>query len=80
MHGGINNNVGRYDEALTNYLRVKYVYQAYPAWVANALYYAGNSYEKLGQLEQAKKVYQEIIDKFPAEKISDKAKERLAAL
>jgi TolA-binding protein len=78
--GDIYFNVGDYQEALTNYLRVKYVYQSYPAWVATALYSAGNTYEKLGQTDEAKKVYQEIISKYPAEKISEKAKERLAAL
>ncbi len=71
---------GNYQEALTNYLRVKYVYQAYPTWVANALFSAGSCYEKLGQKEEAKKVYQEVVSKYPAEKISEKAKERLAVL
>ncbi|MEJ2633724.1 MAG: tetratricopeptide repeat protein [Calditrichia bacterium] len=78
--GDVYFNAGNYNEALTSYLRVKYVYQAYPGWVARALYAAGNTYEKLGQPAEAKKVYQEIVDKFPTEKISDKAKERLAAL
>ena len=71
---------GNYQEALTNYLRVKYVYQGYPTWVANALYSAGMAHEKLGQVDEAKKLYQEILNKYPAEQISEQAKQRLAAL
>jgi tol-pal system protein YbgF len=78
--GDIYYQAGNYQEALTNYLRVKYVYQAYPSWVANALFAAGSSYEKLGQKEEAKKSYQEVVSKYPAEQISEKAKERLAVL
>jgi len=78
--GDIYFQAGNFQEALTNYLRVKYVYQAYPAWVATALFSAGNSYEKLGQKEEAKKVYQEVVSRYPAEQISVKAKERLAVL
>ncbi|HFE65259.1 MAG TPA: tetratricopeptide repeat protein, partial [Caldithrix sp.] len=55
-------------------------YQAYPSWVAKALYFAGTTYEKLNQKDRAKKVYREILDKFPTEKISSRAKERLAGM
>jgi TolA-binding protein len=78
--GDVYFNAGNYPEALTNYLRVKYVYQGYPTWVANALYSAGSTHEKMGQIDEAKKIYKEVINKYPAEKISEKAKERLAAL
>jgi len=73
-------NAGQYQKALTNYLRVKYVYQAYPSWVARALFAAGMCYEKLKQTEQARKVYKELVEKFPTERITNKAKERLAGL
>jgi TolA-binding protein len=71
---------GNYQEALTNFLRVKYVYQAYPTWVANALFSAGMAHEKLDQTEEAKKLYQEVINKYGAEPISEQARQRLAAL
>ena len=71
---------GDYQEALTGYLRVKYVYQAYPNWVANALYSAGMTHEKLNQPDEAKKLYQEIVNKYAAEPISEEARQRLAAL
>jgi tol-pal system protein YbgF len=72
--------LGKYQDAVTNYLRVKYVYSAYPGWVARALYRAGLTYEKMGQPEKAKKLYREVVEKFAAEKISEQAKERLSAL
>ena len=80
VSGDVLFQAGKYQEAVTAYLRVKYVYQAYPSWVATALYSAGNTYEKMGKVEDAKKVYEEVVNKYPAEKISEKAKERLAAL
>ena len=78
--GDVNFEMKEYDKALANYLRVKYVYNAYNYWVAIALYHAGLSYEQMNQFEGARKVYEEIIDKYPTEKIAQKAKERLASL
>ncbi|HHE56026.1 MAG TPA: tetratricopeptide repeat protein, partial [Caldithrix abyssi] len=49
-------------------------------WVARALFAAGMCYEKLKQTEQARKVYKELVEKFPTERITNKAKERLAGL
>ena len=34
----------------------------------------------MDRIDEAKKLYTEVVNKYPAEKISEKAKERLAAL
>ena len=78
--GDIYFEMGDYENALTNYLRVKYVYSAYRFWVATALYHAGITYEKMDRFDEARKVYQELVNNFPTEEITQRAKERLAAL
>ena len=78
--GDIYFEMGDYDNAVTNYLRVKYIYSGYRFWVANALYHAGMSYEKMNRFEDARKVYEELIRDFPTEEITQKAKERLTSL
>ena len=72
--------VGDYSRALSAYLKVKYVYQAYGGWVAKALYGAGLCNEKLKHPAEARKLYEEVVSKYPAEAVSEKAKKRLAAL
>ena len=71
---------GDYPQALSAYLKVKYVYQAYGGWVAKALYGAGLCNEKLNHPAEARKLYGEVVSKYPAEAVSDQAKKRLAAL
>lgn len=66
-------------EAIKNFFKAAYAY-SYPEWQANAHYEAGRCFEVLGKKDQAKKSYQEVIDKFAQSDKAALAKERLAAL
>lgn len=66
-------------EAVRNFFKVAYVYN-YPAWQAAAQYESGRCFEVLGQLEQARKSYQEVVDKFPQSERAEPARKRLAEL
>lgn len=66
-------------EAVRQFFKVAYGYN-YPVWQAAAQYEAGRCFEVLGKLDQARKSYQEIVDKFPTSDKAALAKERLTAL
>lgn len=65
-----------FKKAQENYLKVYYNHPGFPDWQAPALFQAGQCDEKLGELEQAKKTYREVIDKFPKSNYAEQAKER----
>ena len=67
-------------QALTNYLRVKYVYKAFPEWVARALLEAAKIYEKQGKKADARKLYTEITRDYSREAVAAEAQQRLQAL
>jgi cellulose synthase operon protein C len=66
-------------EAIKNFFKAAYGY-GYPQWQANAQYEAGRCFEVLGKKEQARKSYQEIVEKFPGTDKVSLAKQRLEAL
>ncbi|HVW37307.1 MAG TPA: tetratricopeptide repeat protein, partial [Pirellulales bacterium] len=66
-------------EAIKNFFKAAYAY-SYPEWQANAHYEAGRCFEVLGKKDQAKKSYQEVVDKFAQSDKAALAKERLSAL
>ncbi len=75
-----------YKEAIRNFFKVAYGY-GYPdspdslhTWQANASYEAGRCFEVLRMVDQAKKSYQEVLDKYPASDKASLAKGRLEAL
>lgn len=68
-----------HSEAVSNFLKAAYGY-SYPEWQANAFYEAGRCYEVLGKLEQAKKVYQQVVEKHAQSDKAPLARQRLAAL
>ena len=75
-----------YKEAIRNFFKVAYGY-GYPdspaslhTWQANASYEAGRCFEVLRMVEQAKKSYQEVVEKYPASDKASLAKTRLEAL
>lgn len=69
----------QHGEAIKNFFKAAYAY-SYPEWQANAHYEAGRCFEVLGKKDQAKKSYQEVVDKFAQSDKAPLAKERLAAL
>jgi TolA-binding protein len=69
-----------YQKAQENYLKVYYNHAGYADWQAPALFQAGQCDENLGDPEQAKKTYREVIDRFPKSKYAEMAKERWTVL
>ncbi|MGB9690093.1 tetratricopeptide repeat protein [Thermogutta sp.] len=71
MLGEISMQQKKYDEAVKYFFRVAYGYRL-PQWQAAALFEAARCFETLQRPEQAAKLYQELIDKFPeSDRIAD---------
>ena len=66
-------------EAIKNFFKAAYGY-GYPQWQANSQYEAGRCFEVLGKKDQARKSYQEVVEKFPESDKASLAKQRLEAL
>jgi TolA-binding protein len=66
-------------EAIKNFFKTAYGY-GYPQWQAYALYEAARCFEALEKPDQAKKSYQEVLDKFPSSDQAAAAKQRLGQL
>jgi TolA-binding protein len=69
----------KYADAIDNFVKTAYGY-SYPTWQAKAHYQAGRSYEALGKKDEARREYQEVVEKFPDSDRAKAAKERLDAL
>lgn len=69
-------NSGRYEEAIEN-LQKAY---AIDDTSVNALYYAARSYQKSGDNENAAKLFQEVIEKFPGTRAANDAQANLASV
>jgi TolA-binding protein len=65
--------------AVRHFFKAAYGY-AYPQWQAAAQYEAGRCFEVLGKPQQARKSYQEIVDKYAESEQASLAKKRLAEL
>jgi len=65
--------------AVKHFFKAAYGY-AYPQWQAAAQYEAGRCFEVLGKLEQARKSYQDVIDKHADSEYAPLSKKRLAAI
>ncbi|HEX4131209.1 MAG TPA: tetratricopeptide repeat protein [Pirellulales bacterium] len=68
-----------FQQAIADFIAVSDVY-GYPQWQAAALYEAGRCFEVRGQRDQARKSYQELLDKHPRSDQAALAKQRLEAL
>ncbi len=75
-----------YKEALKQFFKVGYGFgypqapEAIKPWQAIAIFEAGGCFENLKNVEQARKSYQEVVDKFPnSDKVAD-ARRRLQSL
>lgn len=68
-----------YNEAVRNYFKASYGY-SYPKWQAASQYEAGECFIHLGKKEQARKSFQEVVEKYPESDQAGLAKKRIAAL
>ena len=71
---------GDTEEALTNYLKVKYIYPSSTNWVDRALLKAGACYEKMGESRKARKVYDDLLTRHKEDEIGQEARRRKAGL
>jgi len=67
-----------YREALREFLKVDYLYDA-PTWQAGALLEAGKVHEQLGQWAEAAETYERLRSRFPADPNAARAQDRLEA-
>ncbi|GEM_PF-3329968 len=68
-------SLGSYAQAYRYYLKLAYLYQDSP-FVPQALYKAGISLKRLGKDEEAEKVFQELITRFPTSKEAGKFRKK----
>jgi TolA-binding protein len=54
--------MGQVEEALDEYLKVNYLYRGAGMWGLTALYEVAQIYERSGDLERARRMYQQIVD------------------
>jgi cellulose synthase operon protein C len=86
MMGEVLFTQGNHKEAVRNFFKVLYGYgdtQAaapYKTWQANAAYEAARCFEVLKSAEQAKKLYNELLTKYPDSDKAAAAKDRLKQL
>ena len=66
-------------KALLEYLKVDIQYD-FPDWQAPALYQAAMCHEALKETEQARKTYEELVQKYPKSEFVAKAQERIKQL
>lgn len=86
MMGEVLFTQGNHKEAIRNYFKVLYGYgdakasEGYKIWQANAAYEAARCFEVLKSAEQAKKLYNELLTKYPDSDKAAAAKDRLKQL
>lgn len=72
---------GKFDSALLEYLKVAYLSQAGSMWAVTAEFKAGQTYERLGRIDEAKRLYQRMIERYGTDSQWGKAaQERLREL
>ena len=55
---------GQYENAIAEYVKIPLLSRKTKLqWEASALYYSGQAYEKLGRIEDAKRMYEEIVSR-----------------
>ena len=79
MLGEIRFERGDHREAIRSFFKAAYGY-GYPKWQADSLFEAGRCFEVMKNVDQAKKCYEEVVEKFPQSDKVAGAKERLTAL
>ncbi|MBN1911040.1 MAG: tetratricopeptide repeat protein [Pirellulales bacterium] len=79
MIGEIQFEKKQHAEAIKTFYQVIYGY-SYPEWQANATFEAARCFEALKKPDQAKKLYQELIEKHPTSDKAAAAKSRIEAI
>lgn len=69
----------KFEDAARELLKVDILY-AYPEWSAAALYEAGQCFNRLAQRGQARKQFQDVVERFEGTKWADMASVRLSEL
>ncbi len=77
--GSLEQTTGRLEEAARFYMLVAVLYQD-EYYVPESLLRAGEIFEQLDRLEEARKTYQEIIKNYAGSHAGEKAKQRIEAL
>ncbi|HBO42562.1 MAG TPA: hypothetical protein DD670_01230 [Planctomycetaceae bacterium] len=70
----------KHNEAIRTFYQVIYDEQELPQWQADATYEAARSFEALKNTDQAKKLYRELVTKYPESDKQPSAQKRLDAL
>jgi len=79
--GDLQRRQGQWQEATVAYLKIKYLYPGEANWIAAGLYQAGQCYEEQNKIGDARRLYQTILNEYPAQKeYVTKAQARLQAL
>ncbi|MGC4006744.1 MAG: tetratricopeptide repeat protein [Pirellulales bacterium] len=82
MAGEILFEQGKHNEAVKSFYKVAYGAdpKTFPTWQANSLYEAARCFEVLKNVDQAKKLYAELVATYPESDKLKPAEQRLAAL
>jgi len=79
--GESNYESGKYELALLEYLRVAYLSQTGSMWAVTAEFRAGQTYEALGKVDEAKRLYHQMIERYGSDsQWGQAARERLRGL
>ncbi|UCE19613.1 MAG: tetratricopeptide repeat protein, partial [Gemmatimonadota bacterium] len=72
---------GKYDQALLEYLKVAYLGQAGGLWALTAEFKAGQAYEALGRIDEARRLYRRMVERYGVDsQWGQAAQERLREL
>lgn len=72
--------VGEYQKAADNFVKVALFYEGFPEFASEALWWAGQCYEKLNRNDKAVQQYRELIQKYSNAKFVEEATKRLGQL
>ncbi|MBI3006186.1 MAG: tetratricopeptide repeat protein [Ignavibacteriales bacterium] len=70
----------KWDEAVTAFLRVRYVFPAYERWLAKSYLGMGSAYEGMQEYSKAKEAYQNVLKLKKEEESTAEAQRRLKKL
>jgi len=69
-----------YEKANTFFLRVGLLYSYYDKWASSAVFKSGQVQERLGNKDEARKMYQDLVSQFPKSAHMEDAKKKLGEL
>jgi len=70
----------RVDEALDAFEQAAILFEAFPEWAARGRFGVGMCEEKMGRAQDAKRSYQDVVDRFGATAAAESARKRLTEL